>query len=139
MIHSNESSSPDFTLGKSSAYTGMGSLFGTLVKERLKSQKISQRAFATVAKMSQANLNKVLNGTHGAPPPPTGAMLQLWAGALGLVGDERQRFMDLAALAHLPPEVRGKFEHWYDEHQKLRADYVDLLSEVRALKRAAEQ
>lgn len=109
----------------------MGSAFGLEVKRRLKANKLSQRAFAAAIKMSQANLNKVLNGTHGAPPPPTGVTLQLWAGLLNLTGDDRQRFMDLAALAHIPPEVRGRFEHWYDDHKRLLKSYADVLALVR--------
>ena len=132
MIHRNESSSPHLAGTQKSAYSRlMDSAFGREVKSRLKALGISQRAFATAVGVSQANLNKILNGTHGAPPPPTGVQLQLWAGIVQVLGDERQRFIDLAALAHLPTGARGRFESWYEEHQQLKADYADLLNQVR--------
>jgi hypothetical protein len=50
----------------------------------------------------------------------------------------RRRFLDLAALAHLPDAVRPRFEAWYAEHQKLKDDYLDLLRDVRRVADAAK-
>jgi hypothetical protein len=34
---------------------------------------------------------------------------ELWADALGLAGSHRQRFLDLAAIAHMPESVQSRY------------------------------
>lgn len=58
-----------------------------------------------------------------------------WCEVLKLRGEAKRRLLDLAALAYLPDQVRAKFEAWYDEHQKLKIDYSEL---VRQERRVAE-
>ncbi len=54
-----------------------------------------------------AYLSQVLRDAKPKPPPMDS--LAAWADALELYGDERQNFMDLAAVAHLPAEVQPRF------------------------------
>lgn len=51
-------------------------------------------------------VSRVLRGVR---PPPLKA-LEAWARALDITADERDRFDELAALAHSPPMIRERFE-----------------------------
>lgn len=90
----------------------------------------SRRAFSRVAETTrdenstQAMIAKVLNGTR---PPPLHRM-ESWADALDLTGRERARFLDLAAIAHLPVEVQPRFLRIYEEHEQLTEKYPRILA-----------
>jgi transcriptional regulator with XRE-family HTH domain len=103
------------------------SAFGDLFGQLLEARQFTVRSFGTLVKSSKSSVNAIVLGNR---TPPLEALEQ-WCDTLNLRGDERQRFIDLAALAHLPTEVRPKFESWYEEHQQLKSDYADLLSQVR--------
>lgn len=104
-----------------------------MLKDLIPTRFRSRRAFIRAAEPkanqdgAQAYLTRVLTG---AKPPPI-ERIEAWATALRLTGDERRRFTALAAIAHIPEEVRPQFEIWYDEHQRLKADYAELVTEVR--------
>lgn len=103
------------------------SAFGDLLGQLLESHQFTVRSFGTLVKSSKSSVNAIVLGNR-TPPLES---LELWCDTLNLEGDKRQRFLDLAALAHLPAEIRPKFESWYEEHQQLKADYADLLNQVR--------
>jgi hypothetical protein len=46
--------------------------------------------------------------------------METWATALKLEGAERQYFLDLAALAHLPEEVQARFEKMVEHARRVR-------------------
>jgi transcriptional regulator with XRE-family HTH domain len=74
--------------------------------ERFASRRAFIRAVGTDSEDGdQGYLTKVLKGTK---PPPL-ARLDAWADALDIPDVERQRFKDLAAIAHLPLEVQSRF------------------------------
>jgi transcriptional regulator with XRE-family HTH domain len=116
----------------------MGNAFGHVVKQRLAELGLSQRVFARQVGLSHANINKIINSSHEAPPPPQGDDLERWATVLQIPAAEHQRFCDLAALGHLPWTVRARWEAWYDTHQQLLADHSRLHNELAQLRRAAE-
>lgn len=99
---------------------------------------LSQRAFAVATGVSQANINKILNGSHESPPPPLGLELAKWAEMLGIPDSELKKFHLYAACAHLPDDVRVEFENIVDEHIELRSDYIKLQDEARRLRRVAD-
>jgi len=117
----------------------MGTAFGHLVKQRLAELGLSQRDFASLVSLSHANINKIINASHEAPPPPQGDDLQRWAVALQIPAAEHQRFCDLAAIGHVPWDVRAQWEAWYVAHNQLVADHARLQSELTHLRRAAER
>lgn len=84
--------------------------FSTLLKTLISQRFSSQREFVRHTRIEnedsgQGYVSKVIKGQK---PPPMDR-LPAWADALELYGDERQRFMDLAAIAHLPAEVQPRF------------------------------
>lgn len=86
---------PDFSL-----------LMKRLISERFSSQReFVRHTNAENEDSGQAYVSKVLKGKK---PPPLDR-LDSWANALELYGEERQNFMDLAAIAHLPAAVQPRF------------------------------
>lgn len=77
-----------------------------LINARFTSKRAFIRAVSKVGEnVGQAYLAKILTGLH----PPIIERAEAWADTLELAGDERQRFMDLAAISHLPVEVQPRF------------------------------
>lgn len=109
--------------------------FGTKLSQAIDEKGLTQREAAQVLGVSHGFVALLISGRRTPPLD----QVATWADRLGFTGDDRRRFIDYAALAHLPDQVREQFEQWYDDHQQLRQNYQDLLSEVRALKRAAER
>ena len=114
----------------------MPSAFGRWVKERLESLKISQRAFGARVGISHSNLNKIINGSHEAPPPPLGIECGRWAEALEIPDDQIKRFYLYAACAHIPMPARVEFEGIIHEHLAMYDRFPAMVQQVR---RAAEQ
>lgn len=80
----------------------------------------SRRAFARAAEPDNgvATASLISNVILGKNYPPF-PRVERWADALGLDGNERQEFLDLAACAHLPDEVRPQFERMAKQHREL--------------------
>jgi hypothetical protein len=95
--------------------------FPDMLKRLVGARFSSARAFVRAAYppaeegAGSAYVSQVIKG---AKPPPLDR-LDTWADALGLNGTDRVTFIDLAALAHLPDSVRGRFELIYAEHREL--------------------
>jgi transcriptional regulator with XRE-family HTH domain len=101
--------------------------FGALLETLLARRQFSTRSFARAVKSSKSSISGITNGERTPPLD----RLEKWCDALGLRGQERQQFLDLAALAHLPQEARPRFFAWYDEYHRLKADYAELLAQTR--------
>lgn len=86
----------------------MADSFGQFVRERMVRRGLSVREYARLAGYPSAHsfVSRVLRGVD---PPPLKEM-DRWAGALGIGPDERDRFDELAALAHSPPLIRERYE-----------------------------
>lgn len=84
----------------------------------------SRRDFARVAEGEDSEeaahryLTKVLNDGR----PPMFERVEAWADALELYGDERQQFLDLAAIAHLPVEAQPRFLALLRQFEAAKAD-----------------
>ncbi len=115
----------------------MISAFGRALNDHLQRAGLSQRAFGELVGMSHANVNKIINSTHEAPPPPLDADLSVWMDVLKVPEAERQTLVDLAALAQIPGNLREKFERIYFEHPALKAQIDGLERAVTAYERAA--
>lgn len=82
-----------------------------------------------------APANEDTNASHwskvirGKLPPPEG-WWERWADALNLVGAPRQQFLDLAAIAHLPPGVQLRFLRMLDGFEKADAREQALQSQL---------
>ena len=110
--------------------------FADFLGQAIKAAELNQSTFAARVGHPRAFINQILKGTRSPPLD----RLNIWAKSLNLREEgEVKRFIDLAAIAHIPVEVRPRFETWYEEHQQLKADYADLFAEVRALKRVADK
>lgn len=112
------------------------SAFGRWVKERLEALHLSQRAFGALVGISHPNLNKIINGSHEAPPPPLGTECARWAEVLKIPDDQLKRFHLYAACAHIPLPQRVEFEGIIHEHLVMRDQLPELVRQVR---RVAEQ
>ncbi len=97
--------------------------FHIILKHLVESKFKSQRAFIRIAEPTanedgaQSYLSKVIAGSK---PPPL-ERIEAWADALGLVGEGRQEFIDLAALEHLHTAVRPMYERIFSEHREFTA------------------
>ncbi len=105
----------------------MRSAFSSMMAEARKAIGLNQKDFAIAVKSDKSTVGHYETG-YSAPDLDVVAS---WCDTLNLHGKDRRRFLDLAALAHLPAQVRPQFEAWYEEHQTLKADYADLISQVR--------
>ena len=114
------------------------SAFGRWVRDRLRELGISQRQFAIITGYSSGNMNKMINGSHSAPPPPLGLDCAKWAEVLQIPNDQIKKFHLYAACAHLPEAVRVEFENIVDQHIELRNDYIKLQNEIRRSPRVAD-
>lgn len=90
----------------------MADSFGQFVKQRLKLAGLSIRAYARLAGYPSSNsfVSKVLRGIEPPPLKESGR----WAAPLGLDQADRDRFDELAALAHSPPIIRERYEAMRD-------------------------
>lgn len=108
--------------------------------KRLMPKDNSQRAFVRLADpdsdeaSAQGYLSKVLKGKK---PPPM-HKVGLWADALGLAGAERNFFIELAAIAHVPADYQPRFEKLLRaEYDRARPESADSIR--RDVGRAAEE
>lgn len=109
----------------------MPSAFGKWVKERLETLGISQRSFGARVGISHPNLNKIINGSHEAPPPPLGLECGRWAEVLEIPENQIKRFFLYAACAHIPMPARVEFEGIIHEHLIMRDRLPELVQQVR--------
>lgn len=91
--------------------------FGGFLAERIERARLTRIAFAKAIGSSSGFMTDVIKGRRTPPLD----RLDAWADVLGLDGQERTLFLDLAALAHLPDEVRPRFLTIYQEHRELMA------------------
>lgn len=90
----------------------MASTFSNLLRKLIEEKFESRRAFvravepASKEDSAQAYLTLVVSGKR----PPLIERIDAWADALELKGKERDRFIDLACIAHLPTAVQPHFE-----------------------------
>lgn len=94
--------------------------FCQLLKRLVRTAFKSRRAFIRAAESPErensasAYLSKVLKGE--APPPLE--RIESWADALKLSGKERERFLDLAVIGHLPDSSRVRILQMYERFQQ---------------------
>jgi transcriptional regulator with XRE-family HTH domain len=102
------------------------SAFGDLLK-KLIGDDPGVRGFAEKVGISHSQLSLICSGKR----TPSLDKVEDWATKLGLTGRDKSRFLNLAALAHLPPEVEGRFVKFLEEHEKLLVDYQELAALVK--------
>lgn len=117
----------------------MRSVFVTELEALIHWKFTSRRAFIRAARppseeeSEQAYLGQVMAGKK---PPPMDR-LESWADALKLSGDPRQRFFDLACIAHLPREYQARFVAFIDgESEQSEQALVDSTLSTAATLRA---
>jgi len=76
--------------------------FPTLLYQLIARKGLSLREFARKAKTRQPALSEIKRGVRN--PPLTS--IERWADVLGLVGREREHFLDLAHLMQTPERIR---------------------------------
>jgi transcriptional regulator with XRE-family HTH domain len=101
--------------------------FGALLASLLDRREFSTRSFARAVKSSKSSISGITNGERTPPLD----RLEKWCDVLALRGAERQHFLDLAALAHLPQEAQPRFLVWYEEYQELKAANAELTNPSR--------
>ena len=76
-----------------------------LIERKYGKQRGNLAAFARSVGITTGQITNVIKGRRTIST----AAAVAWADALDLVGRERQRFLDLAAIAHLPEDVQPRF------------------------------
>ena len=118
-------------LSGTSGYTHGMQSFGTMLGSLLTRRDFSTRSFARAVKSSKSSISGITNNERTPPLD----RLERWADVLALRGAERQLFIDLGALAHLPQEAQPRFLAWYDEYLELKAAHNEYLHSRRVAER----
>lgn len=96
--------------------------FGDILLGFIVSRLGSQSAFARAIGRSSAFVNQICRSKRTPPLDE----VESWAKTLSLSGLDRERFINLAALAHLPRPVAERFESLLDEHYRQGAELAEL-------------
>jgi transcriptional regulator with XRE-family HTH domain len=112
-------------------YTPVMLSFGSMLASLLERRAFSTRSFARAVKSSKSSISGITNGERTPPLD----RLEKWCDVLGLRGADRQLFLDLAALAHLPHEAQPRFLAWFEEYQELKAAHAELIQSRRIAER----
>jgi transcriptional regulator with XRE-family HTH domain len=99
--------------------------FGKCLMDAILRNGISQRSFAERVGAVGPHVSQIVNGLRTPPLD----RVAVWADALGITGQERQRFLDLAAIAHLPAEAQPRFLLIHEEYHQLLELRDQLLAE----------
>jgi hypothetical protein len=89
--------------------------FAALVRQVLGRQQLTAVAFATKVQVPTRTVTAILNGKRRPPED-----LAPWLVALACTPAERQRLLDTAALAWLPPAYLPRFQTLIDDSAQLR-------------------
>jgi transcriptional regulator with XRE-family HTH domain len=92
-------------------------LFGNLLKAHISASGRSISEWARTVGITQGFASNLLAGRRTPPLRE----LEAWADSFGIAGDERQRFIDLAAIAHLPDTAQERLVALLDDAAGLRA------------------
>jgi hypothetical protein len=92
-------------------------LFGNLLKHHICATGRSLSAWARTVGITQGFASNLLAGRRTPPLKE----LETWADSLALAGEERQLFLDLAAIAHLPTTAQSRLVALLDDAAGLRA------------------
>jgi DNA-binding Xre family transcriptional regulator len=98
------------------------SAFGVLLGVMIEKRGFTERSLAKAIGISKSAVNGIKVGERTPPIEKLGDLCD----TLGLHGSERSRFLALAHIAHLPDAVQDRWEKWWDEHERLKAQYADL-------------
>jgi hypothetical protein len=91
-------------------------LFGRLLKLHIQASGRSISAWARMVGITQGFASNLMAGRRTPPLRE----LETWADSLALGGEERQRFLDLAAIAHLPAAAQVRLVALLDDAAGLR-------------------
>ncbi|HYE06501.1 MAG TPA: helix-turn-helix transcriptional regulator [Planctomycetota bacterium] len=105
----------------------MPSAFGQFMKERWEKLGLHQAEFCRRVGKPAGWVQQI---REGKKTPPLGEMAT-WANVLDLTGVDRQRFFDLAAVAHLPEEAQPRFLTLVDEAARRSGGGTDPKSEAK--------
>jgi hypothetical protein len=111
---------------------GMPSLWCELFQSALKTSGLNIRKFATLVKSNKSTVSHYSSGRTAVPVE----ILDAWCDTLKIHGQDRRRFIDMAAMTHVPESVRERYEKWLDEHYAMKAE---LAKDHREARRAAEK
>jgi transcriptional regulator with XRE-family HTH domain len=92
--------------------------FGEYVRRLLDARGWTISHWARMVGIAQGFASNVVSGRR---TPPLDA-IDLWADSFALTGDERLRFIDLAAVSHLPKRSQARFLAVIDEQARMKAE-----------------
>lgn len=99
--------------------------FGSYLREAIRGARLTKTAFADQARISKSFVSDLIANRRTPPLEDVGR----WAEILGLRGDARERFEDLAVIAHVPDPGRDRFLRFLDMmdryQRELAADEAD--------------
>ncbi len=101
-------------------------VFGDLFWFWIQKRGLKQSEFAKKAGKSAGVIQYIRQGKRS---PPTNKF-QDWADILSLTGEDRERFILMATMAHLPKAVQPAFTKHVEDHLRLKRNYRDLRDEL---------
>ena len=99
----------------------MASGFGDILREKIEAKGWTLREFARRSRTNDALLSRVIRAKRHPPL----ARLEGWATALGLVGADRQEFLEQGRLTLCPPEIAALVRQLRLENSRLRSKATD--------------
>ena len=93
----------------------MPTAFGVYLRKLLRERGWTQNAFADKVGRSRGNLSNIIKGEGYAVQEED---MDRWADILGLSGYERERFLNLACITHIPQKFQGRFVAIVDQAEK---------------------
>jgi transcriptional regulator with XRE-family HTH domain len=83
----------------------MAAEFGALLRDLIERSKMTRAEFAAKAGVSAPFVSNLIAGDRTPPPD----LIERWADLFALRGRERDHFLDLALLAHLPEALQPRW------------------------------
>jgi transcriptional regulator with XRE-family HTH domain len=100
-----------------SRFWGMSESFGAHLEDLVKAKNLTLLAFAERVRKPKGTISRICGGTR----TPNLDDAKKWADEFDLSGKSRQRFLDLAAIAHLPKEAQSRFHALLERLERLEA------------------
>lgn len=105
--------------------------FGAYIAEIMRERGWTQRQLADRLGCAHSFVAHLIDGKRNPPKSPD--QLVQWADALGITGDNRERFFELADLARTPERIRRRLDQQDEEIYRLKSTAVAIFDHMRLI------